>query len=203
MFNMSTLIISFDSWDHSPRPPGLPEIIQWHTIARWKPRFGGTTGRQSTSHSPCASWYGKSRCVTKMACRNHVQLEIDPFTCSLSEQAHVQFCWFVPFLLGLQLSWAEMTQQLRRPESLYCIAHCWYLAWYFHPLKFLCQCFISNVFALATVACPIWMAYAQDGCFEGGGWMMVRSLQWRNAYLPCVVDDGQFSLVPNYADKFN
>ena len=76
--NFDHFIWFITSFPKAPRLIGNHPVrrasTMWHTIPRWKPRFGGTTGWQSTSHSPCACRYGKSWCVTKMACRNHVQL---------------------------------------------------------------------------------------------------------------------------------
>lgn len=60
-----------------------------------------------------------------------------------------------------------MTQQLPRPGSVLCTADGRYLALYFHPLRFRCQCYISNVLALASLLAPPWMACAQDGFFCG------------------------------------
>ena len=50
-------------------------------------------------------------------------------------------------------------------------------------------------FSFSIVACPALDGMCPGRIFVGGGWMMVRSLQFRNAYLPRVVDDGQFSSI--------
>ncbi len=95
-----------------------------------------------------------------------------------------------------------MTQQPWRPESLYCTADGRYLAWYFHPFKFLCQVLHLKCFSFTIVAIP-----ALDGMCPGRlfcGWRMDDGEILAVATcIPTVVNDGQFSLVPNYADKFN
>lgn len=137
-----------------------------------------------------------------MACRNHVQLEIMFFYLQAIRAAPCAVL-LIGSIFDLVCNWVgwKWRNNLGDPNAYNALQPA-RLAWYFHPWKFRCQCCISNVLTLAFLLATLWMACAQDGF---GGWRMdmVRSLQWRNAYLPRVVDDGQFSSVPNYADKIS
>lgn len=184
--NKWTLIISFDSSDHSQGLQwcvlnGLPDIIQ-----------------SGSSQNPPCSTRSRGENLALVEQRDDKARPIRPAPVGMAKAgasqrwheeimfsyrnqfsylqatraAHVQLCWVQFFNLNLQLSWMEMTQQPWRPERLQCTAAgqaCMVFSSIKIPLPVLhLKCFNSSLFACHTLdgMCPGRIWWVEDGYGE-------------------------------------